>query len=100
MSTAPNYVVRKKSSTELELEIFNEDHTLGNLLAKRILDERGVVMSYYRIEHPLKNSIILYVKTDGSISPIEAIRRAVKGTYALIDELGAKIEEKLKEAQA
>ncbi|HEU98210.1 MAG: RpoL/Rpb11 RNA polymerase subunit family protein [Fervidicoccaceae archaeon] len=94
------YNVKKRTDTEIELEIIGEDHTLGNLLAKRILEEKGVLMSYYRIEHPLKESIILYVKTDGSITPLEAIRRALRNTISQIDSIGAEIDSKLKEAKA
>lgn len=100
MSEGLRYTVRKKTETEIELEILNEDHTLGNLLAKKLLEEKGVLMSYYRVEHPLKNSIILYVKTDGSISPLEAIKNALNRTMSEIDTIGAEVESKFKEIKA
>jgi DNA-directed RNA polymerase subunit L len=100
MTGEQGYIVRKKTDTELELEILNEDHTLGNLLAKRILEEKGVLMSYYRVEHPLKGGIVLYVKTDGSVAPIEAVKSAVSKILSIIDSTGAEIDAKFKEAKA
>jgi len=100
MSESIAYNVRKKTDTELEVEIIGEDHTLGNLLAKRILEQKGVLMSYYRIEHPLKGSVIIYVKTDGSVSPIEVMKNAIDDTIKKVDALGAEIEEKLKSSKA
>ena len=61
----------------MKIEIEGEDHTLGNLLAKTLLKEEGVTYAGYRIEHPLRPRLIIEVTTNGSLSPVEAVRRAV-----------------------
>ncbi len=73
----------------MRIELEGEDHTLGNLLAKTMLREKGVTYAGYRIEHPLRPKLVIEVTTDGSISPVEAVRRAV----AKILEINKKFQE-------
>jgi DNA-directed RNA polymerase subunit L len=81
------YNVRKINDKELEIEIYGEDHTLGFILSQALSRVNGVEESYYRVEHPLKNSIVIYVRTDGRISPKEAITTAIKTTKETVEQL-------------
>jgi DNA-directed RNA polymerase subunit L len=94
------YTVRKYNERELEIEIYGEDHTLGFILSQALSRMEGVEESYYRVEHPLKNSIVVYVRTDGSIGPREAVTIALKNTKDIVEQLyqlvkkGLEIEER------
>ncbi|BCS91417.1 DNA-directed RNA polymerase subunit L [Metallosphaera sp. J1] len=76
--------VERQDENYLELRIQGEDHTLGNLIAGRLRSVKGVVLATYYLPHPLKDELILKIKTDGTISPKEALSRAIEE----IDNLG------------
>ncbi|KAH7077176.1 DNA-directed RNA polymerase [Paraphoma chrysanthemicola] len=50
-----------------------EDHTLGNLLAQRLLKYDHIVFAAYQVPHPLFATFDLRVSTDGSVTPKDAI---------------------------
>jgi DNA-directed RNA polymerase II subunit RPB11 len=50
-----------------------EDHTLGNLLSKRMHTYPYVKFSGYIVAHPLVPSFDLRVSTDGTIAPKDAV---------------------------
>lgn len=62
-----------------------EDHTLGNLLAQRLLTYDYVVFSAYKIPHPLFATFELRVQTDGTVTPKDAIIRCCRD---VINDLG------------
>ncbi|MGB9831481.1 MULTISPECIES: RpoL/Rpb11 RNA polymerase subunit family protein [Fervidicoccus] len=95
MNRKMKYSIKQMNEKELEIVLYDEDHTFGNLMAKTLMKIDGVVMSYYRIDHPLKNEMVLYLKTDGSIKPVEALK---KGIGLLKDEI-RELETKIKEVQ-
>ena len=68
--------VLKNEDRELELEIFDEDHTLGNLLEKILLEDSSVTFAGYKIPHPLRRSVALTIRTDGSKKPLDALLEA------------------------
>jgi len=74
---------------------------ISNFALRKALSRiKGVEESYYRVEHPLKNSIVIYVRTDGSIGPREAVETALKNTKDIVEQLyqlvkkGLEIEER------
>ena len=87
--------VKKISEREIEVSIKGEDHTIGNMLSKEIQEVDGVELSYYSIEHPLKDVLKIYVRTDGSISPYDAFK---KGLSQLKEKL-EKLSEVIKKAE-
>ncbi|KAF1838693.1 RBP11-like subunits of RNA polymerase [Decorospora gaudefroyi] len=50
-----------------------EDHTLGNLLAQRLLKNPAVMFAAYKVPHPLFATFELRVQTDGTVTPKEAV---------------------------
>ncbi len=70
--------VKKLESTELELIIHDEDHTLGNLIVKLAENKPGVTYVAYRIEHPLIPRLIITLMTDGSISALDVLKDTLK----------------------
>ncbi|AEB94529.1 MAG: DNA-directed RNA polymerase subunit L [Metallosphaera sp.] len=71
-------VVEKKDDNYVEFRIQGEDHTLGNLVAATMRRVPGVILSTYYLPHPLKDELIIKVKTDGSISPVDALKKAIE----------------------
>ena len=53
IKSASNFVFRK------------EDHTLGNLLTKSLLENRKVRYAGYKMPHPLENVMIVRLQTNG-----------------------------------
>ncbi|AWR99850.1 DNA-directed RNA polymerase subunit L [Metallosphaera hakonensis] len=75
--------VEKSDENYLELRILGEDHTLGNLIAGRLRSVQGVTLATYYLPHPLKDEIILKIRTDGTISPRDALVRAIDEVKSL-----------------
>ncbi|EGD96995.1 DNA-directed RNA polymerase II subunit [Trichophyton mentagrophytes] len=83
----------KKVEVEIDTRVpstaiftFNkEDHTLGNLIRSRLLQNQHVLFSGYRIPHPLVHKVLLRVQTDGQITPKEAVLAAC---HDLVKDLG------------
>ena len=64
-----------------------EDHTLANILCSELRKVQGVLHSGYRIPHPLSNEAVVYVQTDGSISPKQAVKMASDKLVGALSEL-------------
>ncbi|EHP68885.1 MAG: DNA-directed RNA polymerase subunit L [Metallosphaera yellowstonensis] len=84
--------VDKRSENYLELRLAGEDHTLGNLLAGALREVKGVSYASYYQPHPLNDEIVLKIMTDGTISPLEALNKALDAVRAM----GEKFLEELK----
>lgn len=63
----------KMSEDSIELELEGEDHTLCNVLCKELFNDKHVVFAAYHIDHPLVGKPRIYVQTDGSKAPLQAI---------------------------
>ena len=87
--------VRSSSEREVELILHGEDHTIGNMLVKELLSNKHVLTAYYRVEHPLKDYIVLYVLTDGEIKPLDAIINAISSLKDKIGKLSSMVEDVL-----
>ncbi|AAK40631.1 DNA-directed RNA polymerase subunit L [Saccharolobus solfataricus] len=83
--------ILKSESNYLELEIEGEDHTLGNLIAGTLRRISGVSFASYYQPHPLSDKIIVKILTDGSITPKDALLKAIENirgmTSHYIDEI-------------
>ncbi|CRG89844.1 DNA-directed RNA polymerase II subunit RPB11 [Talaromyces islandicus] len=71
-----------------------EDHTIGNLLRSRLLQNRHVTFAAYKVPHPLVHKLELRVQTDGDITPKEALLGACHDT---VRDLGTLSREFTKE---
>lgn len=87
--------VLSKGKNELLIEVVGEDHTLGNLVAKEAIKHPKVRNAYYRVPHPLRNTIEIYILVEDGAdlkSVIEDICRNIKRS---IDEFRREIEAKI-----
>jgi len=78
--------ILKNEERELELEVLDEDHTLGNLIEKILLEDPSVTFAGYKIPHPLRRSVMLTIRTDGSKKPSEALIEAAMKAAKLSEE--------------
>lgn len=70
--------ILKSTDDSIEMEIEGEDHTLCNALCKELFNDKSIVFASYHIDHPLVGKPRIYVQTDGSKSPVEAVIEASK----------------------
>ncbi len=78
--------ILRKTDTDIEVEIKGETHTLMNALKSALLDDKAVKVATYDIEFPGISDPVLYVKTDKSEDPIDAIKVATKKLTADCDD--------------
>jgi len=85
--------VLKSGENYIELQVLGEEHTLGNLIKGYLLQVQGVKFASYSKPHPLVDNIIIKIMTDGSISPKDALLKAIElakaDTNKFIDEVKA-----------
>lgn len=62
----------------LTLKIDGETHTLGNLLAEKILKDPRCTFSAYKVSHPLKEEMELRVSASGSTPVLNMIKENLK----------------------
>lgn len=73
------------------LKVFNEDHTLGNLLQVLIYEyfikeKNGITYAGYNVPHPLEENFILKIRFDKKTSIEHFVQKVVdKGTSTLTD---------------
>lgn len=70
--------ILNKSDTEIRVEIKGESHTMMNALKSCLLQDKAVKVATYDIEFPGISDPVLFVKTDKSEDPIDAIKVATK----------------------
>ncbi|MEM0173331.1 MAG: DNA-directed RNA polymerase subunit L [Sulfolobaceae archaeon] len=87
--------VIKSTINYLELEVEGEEHTLGNLISGILREIKGVKFASYYQPHPLIQKIVIKILTDGSISPKEALLKAINNAK----EITKKYLEEIKEIE-
>lgn len=86
--------ILSEATNRLEIEIADEDHTLGNLLRSKLLKDKKVKHAGYQIVHPLTGGIKLLIQTEGSGTPRDALLRALSE----IEEETKEFQQKFKKA--
>ena len=66
-----------ETKNRLEIEIPNEDHTLGNYLRTALMADPKVRHAGYQIVHPLTGGIRVVVQTEEGVSPRMALDEAL-----------------------
>ena len=75
--------------------INKEDHTFGNAVKMMLLRNPKVRYVAYRKPHPLENKIELKIQTNGEITPIKALREALKNLNDDIDSCLSQINDEM-----
>ena len=79
--------VKKFTDKELVIKLINEDHTLGNLIAKMALKHPHVKMAAYIIEHPLEGSPTVRIITDGKVKALDVLKDVIKESKAISNKI-------------
>ncbi len=85
-----------ETKNTLEIEIADEDHTLGNYLRTALLAEPKVEQAGYQIVHPLTGGIRVVVTTKENANP----RKVMDSALAKMEAQTKEFKEKFKKAQA
>ncbi len=81
-----NFKVEEEDDRKAVYIIEGEDHTIGNLLEKILINMDGVVFANYEMPHPLEYKIVLRIQTDGSLKPREALIKALERALEMVEE--------------
>jgi DNA-directed RNA polymerase subunit L len=90
--------VKKKEKNKIIYEILGEDHTLGNLLEKILINKDGVSYASYENPHPLENKIVLTIVTKDGVNPESVLREALKEIIELSRDFRERYRKALEEA--
>lgn len=75
----------ENQDSDLSIEFKNEDHTLGNILRNKLLENKNVLFAAYRMPQPAYKSIELKVQTNGLITTKEVIVNSIDNLLNDID---------------
>jgi DNA-directed RNA polymerase II subunit RPB11 len=76
-----------------QFTIHKEDHTLGNLLIEKLLEEERVLFAGYRIHHPMDDWIYMRVNvSDEIVRPSDLVKQTVVGLTSEIRLLAEEFE--------
>ncbi len=79
--------VKKLTDRELVIKLIDEDHTLGNLIAKMALKHPHVKMAAYVIEHPLEGSPTIRIITDGEVRALDVLKDVIRESKTISSKL-------------
>ena len=85
----------KKTKTELEIEVIDENETILNPITHILSENEDVDYAACMLDHPLSNKRRLFVRVKKG-SPDEAIKKAVKYLDGEIKKFGKNFESKSK----
>ena len=85
-----------KTANEVEMEIKGEDHSLMNALKATLLKDKAVKVATYDITYPGISNPVLFVQTDKSTDPIDAIKSASKKLSEECDDFAKLFTKKAK----
>ncbi|MES1919247.1 hypothetical protein MHBO_001107 [Bonamia ostreae] len=72
-----------------------EGHTFGNLITTELLNEKNVVFVGYKVPHPLKNEILIKIRTKTNFAPEKAFLWALKSIQKKVTSLENSFESEL-----
>ncbi len=81
----------KKTKTELELEVVDEDETILNPISHILSENEDVEYAACMVDHPLSNKRRLFIRTKKG-KPEEALKKAVKYLEDEIKKFGKNFE--------
>lgn len=69
-------------------KILKEDHTLGNMLRMKLLDNPQVIFAGYKMPHPLEHEFVLKIQTTADTTPLQVLQDEI---YHLIADINGLI---------
>ena len=80
-------------------QLFNEDHTIGNLARMQLHEDRCVVFAGYRIPHPLESKLVIMIQTNGQKTPAQAMDHALDDLRSEFGSIQAAFEEEVQRSK-
>lgn len=86
----------KDTPNTIELHINRESHTLGNMIAEKILSDPRCTFSAYKVSHPLNEEVDLKVSAEKDTPVLTLIKENLKGLEEDLDSLIGQAKEEWK----
>ena len=83
--------MEEKGNNVCNFILNKEDHTAGNLIRMKLLKNPNVIFAGYRQPHPLSYIIEITIRTNGIITPKEALAVAIEDILNDIKEVKEQI---------
>ena len=90
-----DYTKEESSPNSGRFQILKEDHTIGNLVRMKLLQDPRVYFAGYKVPHPLLNELDFKVRTNGSITPPNAMIDAIDKLIKTIEETKKKFDKQV-----
>jgi len=90
-----SYERDQKMTNAVTFTIHLEDHTVGNLLRKQLLEDPHVLFAAYKVPHPLRHYITVKVQTSHE-DPVAAMLTAIQILSEKLSVFDEKFEEALR----
>ncbi|EJW03550.1 hypothetical protein EDEG_02134 [Edhazardia aedis USNM 41457] len=87
-----NVIRDQTASNTVELEIHGETHTLGNILADRLLQDTRCVFAAYKVPHPLEEKVMVRVTSAKNCDVMELINDALMSLSSEIEDAKVQFE--------
>lgn len=87
--------ILKKTDRELLIEIYGEDHTLGNLITKEALNHPSVTYASYNIPHPLQDKLLIYIAVKENSDSLVVFKEICLRIKEYLKEFRKEVEEKI-----
>ncbi|CAG8484027.1 10172_t:CDS:2 [Diversispora eburnea] len=81
-------------------DILREDHTMGNLIRSKLLEESQVTFAGYKVPHPLEHNVVLKVQTTLDTKPEMMVAKALNDLITEVSYLKQKFVVQLGRARA
>ena len=78
-------------------KLMKEDHTLGNLLRTRLLENRKVRFAGYRNPHPLEMEVHIRIETTEEMTPMQAFISTLTSIEQTADDFERAFEKSVKQ---
>lgn len=91
VAQVPDDSGKSETTNEGELEINNEDHTVGNILTHGLQNHKNVTFAGYHMPHPLEKRVVVsYKLKSGKIK--ETIKQVVKDFIEVYNDIDKKLD--------
>eukprot|EP00667_Euglena_gracilis_P023203 EG_transcript_26129 len=88
-----------KVENAMLFRIEKEDHTLGNLLRSKLMENDNVLFVGYKVPHPLTHAIELKVHCTGETTPLQALHQALDSLFGDLDLIERQFQEQLEQTK-
>lgn len=95
MSGDPRLKIVKIGPGRYRVEVEGEDHTLGNLIVKKLLSGNLARFAYYEVPHPLESRLVVFIDVGDGVDPRDVLARAVEEALQELEQFKRDLEKAL-----